>query len=139
MPLYTFRCLSCRVKQDRFLRIDDRDAQRVCECGAGMTRIVTAAHVAPDYPGYECPVTGKWIEGRVAHQENLRRTGSRLLEPGETEASRRGLREADATLEKEVGQTVDRLIAEMPSDKRDALGSAMSNGLGTAVSRPSPP
>lgn len=39
--------------------------------------------IAKDYEGYNCPVTGKWIEGRVAHRENLKRQGCRLFETGE--------------------------------------------------------
>lgn len=39
--------------------------------------------VVSDYPGYDCPVTGQWVEGRAAHKENLKRTGCRLLERGE--------------------------------------------------------
>lgn len=43
-----------------------------------------AVQLAADYAGYECPVSGRWVEGRAAHQENLKRTGCRLLEPGES-------------------------------------------------------
>lgn len=42
-------------------------------------------HLVSDYEAYECPVTGKMIEGRAAHRENLKRTGCRLFEPGERE------------------------------------------------------
>lgn len=41
--------------------------------------------IAGDFSGYECPVTGNWIEGRKAHSENLKKTGCRLLEKGEKE------------------------------------------------------
>lgn len=36
--------------------------------------------IQPDIPGYESPVTGKWIEGRKARREDLLRTGSRPWE-----------------------------------------------------------
>lgn len=39
--------------------------------------------IAGDYEGYTCPITGKWIEGRAAHRENLKRHGCRILERGE--------------------------------------------------------
>lgn len=42
-----------------------------------------AAYVSSDYEAYDCPVTGKMIEGRAAHRENLKRTGCRILEKGE--------------------------------------------------------
>ena len=41
--------------------------------------------IVRDYESYKCPVTGKIIEGRAAHEENLKRTDCRLLEPGEKE------------------------------------------------------
>lgn len=46
-------------------------------------------HLAGDYSGYTCPVSGAWIEGRAAHKENLKRTGCRLLEKGEREHNER--------------------------------------------------
>jgi hypothetical protein len=42
-------------------------------------------HVVSDINGYTCPVTNKWVEGRAAHRENLKRTGCRVFEPGERE------------------------------------------------------
>lgn len=45
--------------------------------------------IAKDYEGYDCPVTGKWIEGRYAHKENLKRQGCRVFEPGELEEFKR--------------------------------------------------
>ena len=46
---------------------------------------LTSPRIVSDYAPYECPVTGKIIEGRAAHEENLKRTNCRLLEPGEKE------------------------------------------------------
>jgi hypothetical protein len=39
-----------------------------------------APAVFGDLPGYESPVTGKWIEGKRARREDLKRTGSRPYE-----------------------------------------------------------
>lgn len=44
-----------------------------------------APYVSSDYDAYDCPVTGKMVEGRAAHRENLKRTGCRILEKGEKE------------------------------------------------------
>jgi hypothetical protein len=56
-----------------------------------MNKRRDSAHfnVARDYEGYNCPVTGNWIEGRAAHRENLKRTGCRVFEPGELEQFKR--------------------------------------------------
>lgn len=37
-----------------------------------------------DIDGYDCPITGKFISSRAEHRENLKRTGCRNLEPGES-------------------------------------------------------
>ena len=60
-----------------------------------------------EYDGYECPVTGKWVEGKHAHRENLKRTGCRLLERGEHEdmkknGKKRFEEKIDAAVEKSV-------------------------------------
>jgi len=62
--------------------------------------------ISGDYEGYDCPVTGKWVEGRAAHRENLKRTGCRLLEKGESRDAEKRRRESlnaaiDRTLEQE--------------------------------------
>lgn len=41
------------------------------------------ASVLRDYESYNCPITGKLIEGRKAHRENLEKHGCRIFEPGE--------------------------------------------------------
>lgn len=42
-----------------------------------------APMVIGDFTPYDCPITGKMIEGRRAHEENLKRHDCRILEPGE--------------------------------------------------------
>lgn len=41
--------------------------------------------ISKDYEGYNCPITGKRVEGRKAHRENLEKHGCRLFETGERE------------------------------------------------------
>lgn len=66
-----------------------RDMQAV-ECNpiypapkAVEIKTAKSLHISSDIAGYTCPVTGKWVEGRRAHRDNLKRRGCRLLEPGE--------------------------------------------------------
>ena len=47
-----------------------------------------------DYSAYDCPVTGKIIDGRYQHSENLKRQGCRLLEKGESRDSGRRVQES---------------------------------------------
>lgn len=65
-------------------------------------------HVSSDYKGYTCPVSGKWIEGRAAHRENLKRTGCRILEKGEREQNERNRRESE---ERSVNQLAEKMVS----------------------------
>jgi hypothetical protein len=54
----------------------------------------TGPIILADYGAYDCPVTGKMVEGRHAHSENLKRQGCRLLEKGETREQGRRVEES---------------------------------------------
>jgi hypothetical protein len=60
-----------------------------------------------DLPGYESPVTGKWVEGRRARREDLKRSGCRPYEGREQEA-----KEA-ARVQAENDRKVDQLADKM--------------------------
>ena len=70
-------------------------------------------HLALDYRPYSCPVTGKPIEGRRAHQENLKRTGCRVLERGEKEANMRERADQDRQLERKISDAVEKTAAQI--------------------------
>lgn len=70
--------------------------------------------IVRDYEAYECPVTGKMIEGRHAHSENLKRTDCRILEKGEKEDKQKNARkEVDAKLDKAVDKAVDEVARDL--------------------------
>lgn len=69
--------------------------------------------VVRDYAAYDCPVTGRMIEGRRAHEENLKRTGCRLLEKGEKEHAARERKDVDKALEKTIGDAVEKTAAQL--------------------------
>jgi hypothetical protein len=74
-----------------------------------MRSHLAAPMVVGDYAPYECPVTGKMIEGRYAHTENLKNTGCRILEKGEREDKKKNalnsvLEKMDATIDKCVDE-----------------------------------
>lgn len=66
-----------------------------------------APDVIPDIPGYESPVTGKWIEGRKARREDLKRSGSRPWEGLEQE------RKEAAKVQREKDRKLDQLAERM--------------------------
>ena len=137
MPLYAYRCPSCGYMTDIFKRIINLDCPETCfKCRTvEMQREISAPRVLGDYEGYDCPVTGKRIEGRKAHRENLARQGCRILEPGEKEAVARNRARADKELEAAVDATVEQEIHSMSADKRDRLAAELQHGVSVDVVR----
>lgn len=69
--------------------------------------------IVSDYAAYECPVTGNMIEGRAAHRENLKRTGCRLYEKGETQDF---IRNRERESARDTARLVDRMINNIAKD-----------------------
>jgi putative FmdB family regulatory protein len=135
MPLYDYRCPNCECRFELFRSIADSDLPETCCCGAVAERQISAPRVRGDIPAYDCPVTGKRIEGRKAHRENLARTGSRVFEPGEREAAARRRKASDEALERSVGDTVEAAIHQMPSRERDYLAAELQSGVSVDLIR----
>lgn len=91
--------------------------------------------VRGDYEGYACPITGAWIEGRKAHQENLRRHGCRVLEPGEKDEVIRRKAAGEAALDRSIEATVDEFVETLPTAKREKLIAEVEGGLDVQVIR----
>ena len=69
-----------------------------------------------EYAAHECPVTGKMIEGRYAHSENLKATGCRILETGEREHNtRRGAEMIEAENRKR-DKAIDEIVNMVAAD-----------------------
>ena len=134
MPVYEYKC-SCGKRFDRYLRLADYDKPQTCECGQVAVKQLSAPAVRGDYAGYSCPVTGKWIEGRRAHEENLARHGCRVLESGETEQAKRNAAAADDALAERFAETAVSIVEQMPSAKREQLGREIQSGLDVSVER----
>lgn len=134
MPLYDFKC-TCGKRFQAFSKIDERDQPKLCDCGIVAQRCISAPRVVADYPGYNCPVSGRWVEGRRAHEENLKRTGCRVREEGEFEANARKRKAREDAFYDDIGQTAEKLVAELPPDKKEHLAAEMSQGLDISVSR----
>jgi len=135
MPLYTYACVVCN-RTDTAIRTVARRAEAPrCPCGTVMLKQLDAPRVLPDYAGYDCPVTGKWIEGRRAHEENLKRTGSRLLEPGENAQALRRQQAEDTALEDRVAETAATIVEGFSPEKKEALAQGFANGLSFDLQR----
>jgi len=138
MPLYTYQCPKCLKKQPVFKRIAELDEIEACALdGTHMKRVLEAPAVRGDYPGYECPVSGAWIEGRKAHEENLKKHGCRVLEPGETREAASFRAQQDAAFEAQIEQTAEQLVESLPARKREQLAAEMEQGLDVSFERQS--
>jgi putative FmdB family regulatory protein len=136
MPIYEYSCATCRNKQDRLLRMQDYKTDQFCEsCGGLLHKLLSAPMVIGDYAGYECPATGKWVEGRKQHEENLKRTGCRILEPGETERVKQNRRREDEELDKAVDETVERFVEALSPEDKNQLANEIASGADVAIVR----
>jgi putative FmdB family regulatory protein len=139
MPIHDYKCPMCYRRREVFLKIADMGSTVYCNCGSAMNKQLSAPYIHGDYQPYESPVVpGKIIHGRRQHEEHLKETGCRILEPGESDAHRRGLQHENDKLDQQVGETVDALIATMPTDKRDKLAAEMEAGLDARIERSTP-
>jgi len=136
MPLYAYHCPACSRNQDIFKKIVELDREETCPtCRQTMQRKLSAPMVIGDYPGYNCPITGAWVEGRKAHQENLKKHGCRVLEPGEAEGVKRQHAASEAALDAAVDATVEEFIETLPTAKKEQLAAEVQNGLDVELVR----
>ena len=118
MPLYSYICENCGKRDRRFLPVSRYKEPQECQtpgCHSGkpMTKIIEAPAVVGDYEGYLSPATGKWVEGRKQHQEDLARSNCRILEPGESRMEMEKTRNRQAAAEKSIDEAVERTAAEL--------------------------
>lgn len=135
MPLYNYRC-DCGKGFTAFRPMAECAFPSPCPlCGALAERTLSAPRIISDLQGYTCPITDKWVEGRRAHEENLRRHDCRVLEPGEKEAAERFRRAEEASLDRAVEATVEQSLASMSSTKLEHLTREIDAGASTTFTR----
>jgi hypothetical protein len=141
MPRYDFECHNpdCRKVEERVLPLSQFDEPQVCRCGHLMTKVhlrAPAGFVSQVYnQPYKCPVTGKVISGKKAHEENLAQHGCRVLETGEKEANDKRRAADDAALDAAIEGTVEREIALMPTEKKERLANELASGTDASIER----
>jgi putative FmdB family regulatory protein len=115
MPIYEYNCAPCERTFTLYRSIAQMQQTEPCErCGGPAHKVITAPPMTgADYAGYDCPISGKWIEGRRAHIENLKRHNCRLYEQGETQEF---IRRKAAQREAETNRLVERLLPQTLGD-----------------------
>ena len=137
MPLYAYRCRGCGGRNDVFKVLAQLNRAEYCLlCQDLMDRQVAAPAIVKDYAPYNCPVTGKLIEGRAAHVENLKQQGCRVYEPGETRQLEQLKARQESDLDAAVERTAEEFVHNLPVQKREKLTEELFNqGLITTVER----
>lgn len=113
MPLYVYECPACKKRESVFKKLAELDRPEQHSCGSAMQRVIVAPLVLGDYEPYNCPVTGREIRGRREHQENLKRHGCRVLEPGEREQFVREKQKREEAADREIEQLVEQTAQQM--------------------------
>jgi hypothetical protein len=128
MPLYTTICTHCGRKDSIYRLIVERDVN-IPDClydGQPMRRAVEAPAVHADLPGYQSPVDGRWIEGKRARIEDLKRNNCRPWEGMESERKEAVKRaeEADRVLDQKSEAAVHETFNNMSAEKQRVLATA---------------
>lgn len=134
MPLYDFKCEKGHIFE-RQVKLADFEETQHCDCHAPAIRLISAPRFSVDNVDYECPVTGKSIRSKREHEENLKRQDCRVLETGETEQTVKARAAADEAFEKQVDDSVEQMIDQMPGDKREQLANELVSGVDVSVDR----
>lgn len=120
MPLYDFRCPEGHTFE-RMVRLENFQDPQHCTCGEVAARCISAPRFSVDYTDYTCPVTGKYIGSKHAHENNLATHGCRVLETGEKEANASRRQADEDAFDKSVEATVEKAIDAMSSDQKESL------------------
>lgn len=114
MPLYDYRCSRGHVFEG-FSTIAARH-HRLCSCGVPAELVILhAPRVFGDLPGYQSPIDGRWVEGRRARNEDLKRSGCRPYEGFESESKQmaRTQKENEDKLDHQIDVAVEQTLTDL--------------------------
>lgn len=135
MPVYTYSCRGCGERFERYLPMALCSSLVIHSCAGVGQKVFLPPMVRGDLPGYESPTTGRWIEGRRARLEDLRRSSCRPYETGEKEANERSRRHENESLEAKIDASVEQQVLMMPARKRELLEQEVRAGATCVVER----
>ena|SRR5258706_13329531 len=135
MPVYTYHCRGCGQRFEKYLPMALCSSLQIHECAGVGQKIFLPPMVRGDLPGYESPIDGRWIEGRRARIEDLRRSGCRPYEDGEKEYHERVRIRENERLDAKIDESVERQFAALPARKKELLEQEVLAGATTVVQR----
>ena len=137
MPLYEYKC-ECGTHFEMVLPVSQWDSQQFCpECMKPAQKVLSPSLIKGDIPGYNCPITGKWIDGKKAHRENLAKHGCREFEPGERDEYNRRRQAEDRAFDRQVDDIVGEEVHKLSDEDKVRLNAEFSHGLDLAIERQS--
>lgn len=113
MPLYEYLCDNGHRSEGVRPMAESAMPQLCPSCRKTAWRILSPTRVFGDFEGYESPVTGKWVEGRRARLEDLKRNHCRPYEDGEREQFALRAAAEDRELDKTIDEIVEQTAAEI--------------------------
>lgn len=128
MPVYVYDCEKGH-RFERYLKMDDYKQPQTCECGSPGKRVFTPAMIINSFESYESPMDGSVISTPQKRRDDLARHGCIPYEPGMRQDADQRVKDDEVRLEKQVDETVDRLIHDMPSRKREKLEAELGSGV----------
>lgn len=127
--IYEYEC-KCGATFERTLPVSDYASTQKCECGKTARKIISRpALMIPQDIHYTSPIDGRPITSQRARADDLARSGCIPYDPAMKQDTDRRVREAEASLEKTVDDTVERIVSLMPGDKREKLQAELNSGL----------
>src|SRR5690606_35343179 len=107
MAIYEYECPRCDYgRVTRIKPIAEYNTAESCTvCAGPLRKVLSAPAIQMDIQPYDCPITGKLITSRRAHEENLAKHGCRVLEPGETREAMQAAKAAEDSLADSIAES----------------------------------
>ncbi len=119
----------------RFIKHDKQGSYcSVCKSPAYINTSVKASSMRQLDVDYDCPITGKPIRSKHAHEENLKLHGKHVLEKGELEDAKQTRAQIEADFEDKLCETAAQLVHDLPEPMKQALEQELLN-TETKISR----
>lgn len=137
MPKYEFSCSNGHSFEE-FLPVARMQTPYACPCGARTRRLITAPLLvlAQAECRYDSPIDGTPITSWSQRREDLARHNCQEYDPQMKTDYLRRQKESEQALEREVDESVEKAIAQMPYRERARLHSELvEQGMTAEVER----
>lgn len=119
---------------ERSLPVAEYKTPQICECGRKGKRVISAPMLAVVQREcvYDSPIDGRPITSWAQRREDLARHGCQEYDPGMRQDYQRRIEREDREMDQKLDATVEAVIDQMPSHKKERLVKELAAGA-TAV------